>query len=73
MARLGRHFEKLLESIVAAPEQRLSEIKMLSDEERHQLLIEWNDTAVEYPQEQCIHELFEAAGSAESGGGSAGV
>jgi non-ribosomal peptide synthetase component F len=73
MARLARHFEKLLESIVAAPEQRLSEIEMLSDEERQQLLIEWNETAVEYPQEQCIHELFEAQVAAESGSGSAGV
>src|SRR6185369_16349754 len=59
MARLARHFEVLLESIVAAPEQRLNEIGMLTADERQQLLVEWNDTSVAYPAEQCIHELFE--------------
>ena len=33
---------------------------MLSDQERHQLLVEFNDTSVDYPQDKCIHELFEA-------------
>ncbi len=27
--------------------------------ERHQLLVEWNDTATEYPRDRCVHELFE--------------
>jgi non-ribosomal peptide synthetase component F len=31
----------------------------LSEAERHQLLVEWNDTQADYPQEQCIHQLFE--------------
>jgi amino acid adenylation domain-containing protein len=34
---------------------------MVVDEaERHQLLVEWNATAVDYPSNQCIHQLFEA-------------
>src|SRR5205814_2739013 len=32
---------------------------LLSEAERHQLLIEWNQTAAEYPKTQCLHELFE--------------
>jgi non-ribosomal peptide synthetase component F len=59
MERLALHFEMLLAGIVAAPEQRLSEIEMLTAAERRQLLVEWNATAVEYPAEQCLHELFE--------------
>src|SRR5262249_35265699 len=31
----------------------------LSEVERHQLLIEWNDTHVDYPKHKCISELFE--------------
>jgi hypothetical protein len=31
----------------------------VSEEERRQLLVEWNNTAREYPQERCVHELVE--------------
>jgi len=49
----------MLEGIVADPDQRLSELPLLTEAERHQLLVEWNDTEVEYPRTKCIHELFE--------------
>src|SRR6201995_2222853 len=32
---------------------------VLPEAERHQLLYEWNDTQAEYPQDKCIHQLFE--------------
>lgn len=57
--RLANRFQVLLEAIIARPESRLSELPLLTEPERHQLLIEWNDTQVEYPQDRCIHELFE--------------
>ena len=34
--------------------------RMLSNEERQQILHEWNNTHAEYPEDMCIHELFEA-------------
>ena len=58
--RMARHFERLLEGIVADPEQRIGELPLLTEAERHQLLVEWNDTAADYPRDRCIHELFEA-------------
>ena len=58
--RMTKHLENILESVIADPAQRLSELPLLSDDEKRQLLIEWNATAVEYPSDQCIHELFEA-------------
>src|SRR5207244_7458317 len=54
-----RHLERLREGIVADPEQRIGELPLLSDVERHQLLVEWNDTAADFPKDRCIHELFE--------------
>ncbi|NEP04862.1 MAG: amino acid adenylation domain-containing protein [Okeania sp. SIO4D6] len=33
---------------------------ILTEAERHQLLVEWNDTTIEYPKDKCIHQLFEA-------------
>ncbi len=57
--RLVGHFVTLLEGIVADPDQRISELPLLTEPERHQLLVEWNDTAVDYPRDKCVHELFE--------------
>jgi amino acid adenylation domain-containing protein len=53
------HFKNLLESIVTNPGQRISNLSILSEAEKHQLLIEWNDTERNYPQAKCIHQLFE--------------
>jgi non-ribosomal peptide synthetase component F len=58
--RMVGHLQTLLEGVVANPQQHLSELPLLSESERHQLLVEWNDTEVEYPQQLCIHQLFEA-------------
>ncbi|MGE5820443.1 MAG: condensation domain-containing protein, partial [Deltaproteobacteria bacterium] len=57
--RMIGHFETLLEGIVADPEQPISTLPLLTEIERHQLLVEWNDTAGDYPKDSCIHELFE--------------
>jgi amino acid adenylation domain-containing protein len=59
MVRMGRHFTTLLKGIVGAPDQRIAELPLLVDEERHQLLVEWNDTKRNYPRDKCVHELFE--------------
>jgi len=60
ITRMGGHFKTLLEGIVANPGRRLSELPILTDAERRQLLVEWNDTKRDYPKDQRIHELFEA-------------
>jgi amino acid adenylation domain-containing protein len=57
--RMVGHWEKLLGEVVGDPGKKLSELEMLSPQERHQLLVEWNDTRTDYPKEKCIHELFE--------------
>ncbi|MEM1169666.1 MAG: amino acid adenylation domain-containing protein [Cyanobacteria bacterium P01_H01_bin.35] len=59
MARMTAHFQNLLSAIVTNPEQKVAQIPLLTEAERHQLLIEWNNTAVEYPKDKCIHQLFE--------------
>jgi amino acid adenylation domain-containing protein len=57
--RMLGNYQTLLESMVARPEQRLSEATILTADEKHQLLTRWNDTKREYPKDKCIHELFE--------------
>ena len=57
--RMVGHFSTLLEAAAANPDQRLSELPLLTDAERQQLLVEWNRTAVAYPKDRCVHQLFE--------------
>ena len=52
-------YKTLLEGIVADPEQCISELPLVSEAEKHQLLVDWNDTETDYPKDQCIHEMFE--------------
>ena len=57
--RMLGHFENLLEGFVANPEQAITAIPLLSPDERHRLLDEWNDTAIELSTPP-VHESFEA-------------
>lgn len=54
------HLQNLLKSIIANPQQRLQDLQLLSEGQRQQILVKWNQTKQEYPQQQCIHQLFEA-------------
>lgn len=53
------HFETILEDMVAHPLQHLSQIRLLPYSELHQMLHDWNDTLAEFPDSQCVHQLFE--------------
>jgi natural product biosynthesis luciferase-like monooxygenase protein/amino acid adenylation domain-containing protein len=54
------HFQTLLESVINDPQQNLRQLSLLSPAQRQQLLVDWNNTKTDYPQDQCIHQLFEA-------------
>jgi surfactin family lipopeptide synthetase A len=60
ITRMAEHFQTLLSAIAIAPQQLIGELPLLTAIERHQVLVEWNDTQLDYPQDQCIHELFAA-------------
>jgi amino acid adenylation domain-containing protein len=57
--RMMGHFQNLLAGLVASPEERISRLPLLGQTERHQLLVEWNNTKTDYPSESCMQELFE--------------
>jgi len=59
ISRMAGHFQTLLEGIVANPEQLVSELPLLTEAERHQLILEWNNTQTDFPVRKCIHHLFE--------------
>ncbi len=60
IARMAGNYQTLLEGIVANPKQKILELPLLTPTERQQLLVEWNHSWAKYPQDKCIHQLFEA-------------
>jgi amino acid adenylation domain-containing protein len=60
ITRMIGHMRTLLTSMVAAPAQPIGDLALLSNAERRQVLSDWNDTAVRYPADECLHQLFEA-------------
>lgn len=58
--RMLGHLQILVEGVITDPDRRLSDLPLLTGEERHRLLIELNDTEIAYPRNGLIHELFEA-------------
>ena len=58
--RMIDSFHSVLEAAAKNPELKISQLPLLSQRERQKVLVEWNATASEYPQEKCVHELIEA-------------
>ena len=57
--RMVGHYFRLLEEIIADPSQRISDLPILTEAEKHQLIVEWNKTERDYPKDKCVHQLFE--------------
>ncbi|QMS87499.1 amino acid adenylation domain-containing protein [Nostoc edaphicum CCNP1411] len=60
ISRIGENFQTLVAGIVANPDQKVADLPLLTTTERQQLLVEWNQTQADYPEQSCIHQLFEA-------------
>lgn len=60
ITRMIGHYQTLLERIGANPDLPISQLSLLSNQERHQLLSEWNQTQKEYSRSQTVTQLFEA-------------
>jgi amino acid adenylation domain-containing protein len=57
--RLTGQFHALLASAISRPTAAISELEILGDAERQQVLVEFNQTQADYPQDRCIHHLIE--------------
>ena len=57
--RMVRHWETLLADASAHPEKRVSELSILTESERQQILFDWNNTSKDYPTQVCLHTLIE--------------
>ena len=61
--RMIGHLQTLLDGMAASLDGQpgsLGDVPLLTAAEKHQLLIEWNDTDAEFPADRCVHQLFES-------------
>ncbi|WP_165760157.1 non-ribosomal peptide synthetase, partial [Niastella populi] len=56
---LIRHYKQLLTALLESPEEKISQIDYLSEQEKHELLFAFNDTAVAYSKDKTVVDLFE--------------
>ncbi|MFB2983429.1 amino acid adenylation domain-containing protein [Microseira sp. BLCC-F43] len=59
ISRMLGHFQTLLEGMMTDLDRRLSQLPLLTESERQQVLVDWNNTKIDYPH-LCLHQLFEA-------------
>jgi fengycin family lipopeptide synthetase B len=59
ISRFVDNFKALLTEVVLHPTRRISELSLLSEAQRHQLLVEWNGVTTSLTREECIHRVFE--------------
>jgi amino acid adenylation domain-containing protein len=57
--RIAGQFQTLLTSVTVNPEEKISQLKILSQSDRQQLLIDFNQTYLDNIQDKCIQQLFE--------------
>jgi len=58
--RALQHLRIILEEIARSPERTLAEFSMVSDAERHRILVNWNESRVAISSRDCIYRFFEA-------------
>ncbi|HEX7774377.1 MAG TPA: condensation domain-containing protein [Pyrinomonadaceae bacterium] len=54
------HYRALLKGIINEPAGRVSDFPLLNETEQQKVLVDWNDTAGEYPSGVCLQHVFEA-------------
>lgn len=59
IVHLSEHYLELLQAIVSEPKARISELPLLTHDDQQLILLDWNNTQVDYPQGKYIHQLFE--------------
>jgi amino acid adenylation domain-containing protein len=60
IARMVQHYDNILSAVIDDPYQTIAGLKVIGAEERKQLLLDFNDTHFDYPENRTVIDLFEA-------------
>ena len=61
------YFKKVVSDVIERPFRKISEIEIISEAEKHQVLVEFNDTSSDYPRDKSVHQLFKEEAEKRSG------
>ncbi len=59
IGRMIGHYETLARAAISNPETPIGALQLLTEDERHQVVVAWNDTAGDFRADRCVHEVFE--------------
>lgn len=59
MERMSGRFQTLLGGVVAQPTEKLARLPVLTEAEKQMLLVDFNQTAMPFPQDKPAHRFFE--------------
>ncbi|MGC2775263.1 MAG: amino acid adenylation domain-containing protein [Bradyrhizobium sp.] len=59
VVRLANHYVTLLRLLRSGWDVRLNELQLVNEDEKRQLVEDWNPAPTSYPRARCVHELFE--------------
>ncbi|RKH38701.1 condensation domain-containing protein, partial [Corallococcus llansteffanensis] len=54
------HFQVLLQALTQQPQRALASLPILTEDERRQVLVDFNDVRADFPRDVCIHDLISA-------------
>ena len=57
--RFVNYFKNVIDGVVGNPEIKISDIEIITELEKHQILYEFNNTQTDYPKNKTIHQMFE--------------
>ena len=58
--RMATHYQKLMRSISANPDSKISDISLVTDDEYQQIIFDWNNTEEEYDRENTFIDVFQS-------------
>jgi len=58
--RMLEHFKMLLQGVIEDSAQPLGQLSLMTEQERHRVLMQWNQTQTDFPQDQTIAQMFQA-------------
>ena len=48
----------IIRQVISAPDTTVEQLDILTESEKQKVVYDFNDTAVNYPRDKCVHELF---------------